>query len=89
MKNPRDMTEEEYRQWRIEETRKRAKLIREGKLRADQLSDEVLSRWAEWAKRDDWHYEFVGSDIRLLIGEVQRTRAALAKLDTTEKRDGK
>jgi hypothetical protein len=44
------------------------------------LSDECLAAWAEQAKRDDWHQRFVGSDIRQLIGEIQRTREALARI---------
>lgn len=40
------------------------------------ITDALLAQWAEIAKRDDWHRSFVGSDIRQLIGEVQRHRAA-------------
>lgn len=40
------------------------------------LTNEQLRVWAEDAKRDDWHERFVGSDIRGLIGEVMRHRAA-------------
>jgi hypothetical protein len=40
------------------------------------LTDEDLAAWAEQAKRDDWHQRFVGSDLRQLIGELQRLRAA-------------
>ncbi len=31
-----------------------------------------LEMWTEWARRDDWHQRFVGSDIRQMIGEIQR-----------------
>lgn len=40
------------------------------------MSDLPLELWKEWARRDDWHYNFVGSDIRQLIGEIERLRAA-------------
>lgn len=41
-------------------------------------TDEDLVAWTEQARRDDWHLRFVGSDIRLLIGEVQDLRKQLA-----------
>lgn len=41
------------------------------------LTDKDLEEWADQAKRDDWHFRFVGSDIRQLIGEIQRCRKAL------------
>lgn len=34
------------------------------------------------AKRDDWHMHFVGSDIRWMLGEIERLRE---QLDATEK----
>lgn len=47
-----------------------------------ELTDEKLVEMAERAKRDDWHYSFVGSDIRQLIGEVQRLRGSrIAELE--------
>lgn len=42
------------------------------------LTDKQLDAWAETAKRDDWHFHFVGSDIRQLVGELQRLRSATA-----------
>lgn len=33
-----------------------------------------LDRWREWARRDDWHNLFVGSDIRQLVGAAERSR---------------
>jgi hypothetical protein len=39
------------------------------------LSDDELARWTEWAKRDDWHQLFVGSDIRQMLGEIVRLRS--------------
>lgn len=38
------------------------------------LTDETLAQWAEWARRDDACNLFVPSDMRQLIGEVQRLR---------------
>jgi hypothetical protein len=32
----------------------------------------TLERWAEWSKQDDWHTRFVGSDIRQMLGEIER-----------------
>jgi len=33
-----------------------------------------LTQWKESARRDDWHICFVGSDIREMIGEIERLR---------------
>lgn len=33
-----------------------------------------LTQWKENARRDDWHKLFVGSDIREMIGEIERLR---------------
>jgi hypothetical protein len=49
-----------------------------------------LDRWREWARRDDWHRLFVGSDIRQLIGEIDHCRAMLAAAppsDTPKERE--
>lgn len=35
---------------------------------------EDLTAWKELARRDDWHTTFVGSDIRCMIGEIERLR---------------
>ena len=37
--------------------------------------------WKENAKRDDWYTLFVGSDIRQLIGEVERLTNRINELD--------
>lgn len=42
--------------------------------------DSPIERWAEWAKRDDWHEFFVGSDIRQMLGEISRWRAGINRL---------
>jgi hypothetical protein len=41
------------------------------------LSDADLENYWSRAVRDDWHQSFVGSDIRVLIREVQRGRKDL------------
>lgn len=33
-----------------------------------------LAQWKELARRDDWYTHFVGSDIRQMIGEIERLR---------------
>lgn len=38
------------------------------------IDHETLVRWQELAKRDDWHQHFVGSDIRQMLGEIDRLR---------------
>ncbi len=40
-----------------------------------------IELWTEWARRDDWHERFVGSDIRQMLGEITRLRAALKESD--------
>jgi len=35
-----------------------------------------LTEWITAARRDDWHMTFVGSDIRCMLGEIDRLRAA-------------
>lgn len=32
----------------------------------------TLSQWRVAARRDDWHTKFVGSDIRQMLGEIER-----------------
>jgi hypothetical protein len=41
------------------------------------ISSETFAQWQEWSKRDDWHQRFVGSDIRQMLGEIERSRTAL------------
>jgi hypothetical protein len=36
-----------------------------------------LDHWKPLARRDDWHMLFVGSDIREMLAEIERLRAAL------------
>lgn len=38
----------------------------------------TLDAWEEVARGDDWHRRLVGSDIRLLIGDLKRARHRLA-----------
>lgn len=37
-----------------------------------------LAQWSEWSKRDDWHTRFVSSDIRQMLGEIERLRETLS-----------
>lgn len=37
----------------------------------------ILENWKEIARRDDWHLSFVGSDIRRMLDNIERLRAAL------------
>jgi hypothetical protein len=39
-----------------------------------------ITQWTEWARRDDWHQLFVGSDIRQMLGEIARLRATIRTL---------
>jgi hypothetical protein len=41
------------------------------------LTRETFDQWREWAQFDDWHTRFVGSDIRVMLGEIARLRAVL------------
>lgn len=41
------------------------------------ISTDQLEQWTHLARRDDWHLTFVGSDIRQMLGEIERLRAAL------------
>lgn len=41
------------------------------------ISEAQLKQWTEQARRDDWHMTFVGSDIRVMLGEIGRLQAAL------------
>jgi hypothetical protein len=38
------------------------------------MSDERLRALKQIARRDDWHQHLVGSDIRLMIGEIERLK---------------
>ena len=39
------------------------------------LPADTLDYFEQQARRDDWHQRFVGSDIRMLIGEIRRLQA--------------
>jgi hypothetical protein len=41
------------------------------------ISQDELNRWVGIARRDDWHMHVVGSDIRVMLGDIQRLREAL------------
>lgn len=43
------------------------------------ISKDTLDQWKQWARRDDWHLYFVGSDIRQMIGEVERLQCAISQ----------
>jgi hypothetical protein len=38
------------------------------------LSQSQLKVWLDQARRDDWHVTFVGSEIRQMLGEIDRLR---------------
>ena len=44
------------------------------------IDQATLEQWTELAKRDDWHMTFVGSDIRIMLGEITRLRSELSAL---------
>lgn len=39
----------------------------------------TLEQWTEQARRDDWHENFRGSDIRMMLGDIGRLRAELKR----------
>jgi hypothetical protein len=41
----------------------------------NRLAPDTLDYFEQQARRDDWHQRFVGSDIRMLIGEIRRLQA--------------
>ena len=41
------------------------------------MTDAELAQWSDWSKRDDWHTLFVASDIRQMIGEIERLHIGL------------
>lgn len=41
-----------------------------------------LKQMKEEARRDDWHTIYVGSDIRQLIGEVERLRETIRDIES-------
>ena len=42
---------------------------------------QTFERMKEDARRDDWHLRFVGSDIRQMLGEIERLRAAAKEIE--------
>lgn len=38
------------------------------------IDEATLAQWKDWARRDEWHVLFVGSDIRQMVGEIERLR---------------
>ncbi len=42
---------------------------------------QTFDRMKQDARRDDWHRCFVGSDIRQMLGEIERLRAALLNIE--------
>lgn len=47
------------------------------------LSNERLAEMQEIARRDDWHIKLVGSDIRLLIGDLRRAYDRIEQQELT------
>jgi len=43
------------------------------------MSDLPLAKWKELAQQDNWHNFFVGSDIRQMLGEIERLQSQLAE----------
>lgn len=44
-----------------------------------EIVSQNMERWIEWSRRDDAFNLFVPSDIRLMLGEIQRLRAEFNK----------
>jgi hypothetical protein len=44
------------------------------------LTDDQIKAFQELAREDDWHRHFVGSEIRLIIGDLIRARSELVAL---------
>lgn len=44
------------------------------------ISAEQLEQWTNVARRDDWHRTLVGSDIRGMLGEIERLRSDIDRL---------
>lgn len=42
------------------------------------IDPETLKTWTEWARRDDCWKLFIPSDIRLMLGEIERLQTALS-----------
>lgn len=42
------------------------------------LTDDEIERYRNLALCDDWHEKLVGSDVRMILGDLIRARKALA-----------
>lgn len=40
------------------------------------MTDLPIAKWTELARRDDWHLFLTGSDIRQMLGEIERLRGS-------------
>jgi len=41
------------------------------------IDGETMQKWIVAAHRDDWHKTFFGSDLRIMLGEIDRMTSAL------------
>ena len=48
------------------------------------ITEERLKRFEENSKLDNWHYLFVGSDIREMLGEIRRLQRSVENLKSFE-----
>lgn len=48
------------------------------------LTDDQLERYRLLAICDDWHMKMVGSDVRMILGDLLRARAALRQAQSTD-----
>jgi hypothetical protein len=49
------------------------------------IDAETFAKWQEWSRRDDVWKLFVPSDIRVMLAEIERLRAALKPFAETAK----
>ncbi len=42
------------------------------------IDQATLDKWIAQARRDDWHRTFVGSDIRVMLAEIERLTSRLS-----------
>jgi len=45
------------------------------------IDPKTFAQWQEWSKLDTWHHHFVGSDIRQMLGEIERLCAKVNELE--------
>jgi len=43
------------------------------------IDKQMFQSWRKMARRDDWHTAFVGSDIRLMLAEVERLKGKISE----------